>query len=138
MHRHSKTILLVGTVDAGAAGELLEYCRGLAEQGWRWALIDMSAVAECDLDGLLGLSEVHAGGCGLPVRVIGARWSQFLPALHATGVGDLPALRDRIRALVTAPALTARDPDGVFASRSGRPARGRAPHHAPTHTEAAR
>lgn len=102
MHRQSKTIRLVGTLDTVAADELLGYCRGLAEQGRRQVVIDMSAVAECDLNGLVGLNEVHAGRFGLPTRVIGARWSQFLPALQAAGLRDVPEVRDQIRTLVTA------------------------------------
>lgn len=36
MHRQSKPIRLVGTVDSDAASELLGYCRALVEQSRRW------------------------------------------------------------------------------------------------------
>jgi ABC-type transporter Mla MlaB component len=100
MYHGPRTILLAGSVDAGTVGELLDHSRREAEQGRRRLVIDMSAVRRCDHDGLAGLEELVEGWCGLPVQVINARWSQFLPALLAADVECLTAERERVRALV--------------------------------------
>ncbi|HEY2194327.1 MAG TPA: hypothetical protein VGH76_18795 [Actinomycetospora sp.] len=81
-------------------GELLEYSRTQADQGRRRLVVDMAAVSRCDGDGLTGLEELVAGWCGIPVNVVGARWSQFLPALLAVDNECLTTERERVRALV--------------------------------------
>jgi hypothetical protein len=104
MYHGPRTILLAGSVDAVTVGELLDYSRREAEHGRHRLVVDMAAVRRCDHDGLTGLEELVEGWCGIPVRVINAQWSQFLPALLTADVDCLTAERERVRALVEAPA----------------------------------
>lgn len=101
MFRRVEKIRPVGRLDQAAVSELSGHCREQAGQGNRRAMVlDLAAVSDCDLAGLLGLAELAQGWCGLPVRVRGARWSQFLLAIQAVGLGEVSETRNRIRVLV--------------------------------------
>ena len=104
MSRRAITIRPVGRLDQATMRELLRLCRDRADhRDQRPMVLDLVAVSDCDLAGLQGLTELAQGWCGLPVRVRGARWAQFLPAMQAVGLGDLTETRDRIRLLVHPP-----------------------------------
>ena len=100
MGHGATTVVLAGELDQAAVGDLVGYCRGLATQGRHHLAVDMAGVVGCDHEGLVGLGELAAGSSGLMVRLVGARWSQFLPALLAVAVADLDAERDRVRAVL--------------------------------------
>lgn len=98
-HR-TRRIVLTGTIDAASATELVEHCRRLSEQGWRRLVIDVHAVTACDDPGLAGLVELHQGRSGLEVTVVGARWSQFMPALQAAPYRAVVDVQRAIRTLL--------------------------------------
>lgn len=116
MWTRRRRIILVNTVDRARVAELLEHCRGLAEQGWRRVVIDASGVTGCDRAGLRGLLELQQGRSDLDVELTGACWSQFFPALQATPLAEITATHQRIRAL-----LDGADPDDGIRGTAGHP-----------------
>jgi hypothetical protein len=109
------TITCSGVMDKHAAGQLAERCSRLADRGARKVILDVSGVARCEPAGLVGLWELREGWCGLPVRVIGGHWAQFVSALLHAGADDFEDHYRMIQALLNDP-------------RPAVPAR-RAPHH---------
>lgn len=119
MWTRRRRIILVNVVDQERVAELLEHCRGLAEQGWRRVVVDASGVTGCDRAGLRGLLELQRGPGELDVEMVGVCWSQFFPALQATPLAELTATHRQIRAL-----LDGSSPDGELrdtADRQGSP-----------------
>lgn len=115
-HPGTKRIVLTGLLGRPEARELVDHCRRLAEQGWTDVVVDLDAVSSCAPDGLAGLRELHEGRSGLTARIVGGRWSQFLPILQAAPHRQLPELRRAIRDLL--------DARSILAPRPGQPAWG--------------
>jgi len=115
-HAGTKHIVLTGLLGRPEARELVGHCRRLAEQGWAGVVVDLEAVSSCAPAGLAGLRELHEGRSGLTARIVGGRWSQFLPVLQAAPHRQLPELRRAIRDLLGA--------QSVFGTTPGHPAWG--------------
>jgi ABC-type transporter Mla MlaB component len=96
----AKWIVLGGPVGHVAVEALAAQCRELAEKGWTRIVLDSTAVTGCDRAGLAGLAALAHGCDGPAVEVIGARWTQFRPALRAASGHELDRARADIRALL--------------------------------------
>ncbi|MCD2192014.1 hypothetical protein LQ327_01235 [Actinomycetospora endophytica] len=91
-------------VDERAATHLTARCSLLARHGARRVVIDVSGVARCEPAGLVGLWELHQGRCGLRVRLTGAHWAQFVPALLHSEAEQFEGHYRMIRTVLEEPA----------------------------------